>query len=184
MKKIILGLAGEMASGKSTVAKYIAEKYDGEVFRFSNILRDALGRIHKDNSRENLQMMSTMLREAYGEDVLARAMASDAKNAVSDIIAVDGVRRLGDIEHLKRLDGFYLVYLEADIKKCHERLAVRGEKTDDNGKTFEEFKKDRAREAERQITKLKKYADIIIDNDSDLKSLYKNIDKFIKKVKQ
>lgn len=183
MKKIILGLAGEMASGKSSVAKYVSDKYEADVFRFSNILRDALGRIHKDNSRENLQMMSTMLREVFGEDILARAMADDAKKTHSDIVAVDGVRRLGDIEHLKKLKGFHLIYLEADIEKCHARLSIRGENVDDNGKTFEEFKKDRAREAERQIVELKAFADVVIDNNGTLDELHDKIDKFINNTK-
>ncbi len=182
MAKIILGLTGEMASGKSSVAKYVSDKYEADVFRFSNILRDALKRIYKDNSRENLQIMSTMLREAFGEDILARAMADDARTSDSHVIAVDGVRRLGDIEHLKKVDGFYLIYLEADIEKCHARLSVRGENIDDNGKTFEEFKKDRAREAERQIIELKEYADIIIDNNGTLEELYNKINEFISKI--
>ncbi len=183
MTKIIFGLAGEMASGKSSVAKHLSEKYGAEVFKFSNILRDALSRIHKDNSRENLQMMSTMLRETYGEDILAKAMADDVNDATGDIIAVDGVRRLGDIEHLKKIEGFHLVYLEADIEKCHVRLSVRGENIDDNGKSFEEFKKDRAREAERQIIELKEFADIIITNNGTLENLYDSVDEFIESVK-
>ncbi len=180
MAKIIIGLTGEMASGKSTVAKYLQNKYGAVGYRFSNILRDALSRIHKENIRENLQTMSTMLRKTYGEDVLAKAMAGDAKNAQNDIVVVDGVRRLGDIEHLKKLPGFKLVYMEADIKKCHERIAQREENVDDKGKTFEEFQKDRAREAERQIKELKKFADIVIDNDGSLEELYEQVDKFIK----
>ncbi len=180
MAKIIIGLTGEMASGKSTVAKYLQDKYGAVGYRFSNILRDALSRIHQDNSRENLQTMSTMLRKTYGEDTLAKAMAGDAQNDENDIVVVDGVRRLGDIEHLKRLPGFKLVYMEADIRKCHERIAAREENVDDKGKTFEEFQKDRNREAEQQITELKNFADIVIDNDGDLNGLYEEVDKIIK----
>jgi len=180
MAKIIIGLTGEMASGKSTVAKYLQEKYGAVGYRFSNILRDALTRIHKDNSRENLQIMSTMLRKTYGEDVLAKAMAGDAQKDKNDIVVVDGVRRLGDIEHLKKLSGFKLVYMEADIKKCHERISVRNENIDDKGKTFEEFKKDRGREAEQQITELKEFADIVVDNNDDIENLYEEVDKIVK----
>jgi len=182
MQKIILGLAGEMASGKSSVGKYVSDKYGADVFRFSNILRDALALIHRENTRENLQNMSTMLREAYGEDILARAMADDVVSSHSSVVAVDGVRRLGDIEHLKKIEGFHLVYLEADIDKCHQRISVRGENVDDNGKTFEEFKKDREREAERQITQLKQFADKIIDNNSTLEDLHMQVDAFIESV--
>jgi len=179
MTKIIVGLTGEMASGKSTVAKYLEQNHKAQVYRFSDILRDSLKKIHRDNNREHLQTMSTMLRSTYGEDVLARAMAGDAQSEKNNIVAVDGVRRLGDIEHLKKLSGFVLVYMETDIKKCHERIALRNENVDDKGKTFEEFKKDRAREAERQIVELKKFADFVINNDNSVDDLYQQIDKMI-----
>ncbi len=179
MEKIIVGLTGEMASGKSTVAQYLQKEHSATVYRFSNILRDALTRIHRDNSRENLQVMSTMLRETYGEDVLAKAMAGDAKNDKNNIVVVDGVRRLGDIEHLKKIPGFKLIYMETDIQRCHERISVRNENVDDNGKTFEQFEEDRGREAEQQIKKLKAFADIVIDNDGDMKDLHKQIDEAV-----
>jgi len=180
MAKIIIGLTGEMASGKSTVARYLQQERGANVYRFSNILRDALSRIHQDNKRENLQTMSTMLRETYGEDVLARAMAGDALNDINDIVAVDGVRRLGDIEHLKKLSGFKLIYIEANIEKCHQRISIRNENVDDNGKTFEQFKEDRGREAEQQIVELKAFADIVIDNNGDIDDLYQQVDEFLK----
>ncbi len=180
MAKIIIGLTGEMASGKSTVAKYLQEKRGAVVYRFSNILRDALSRIHQDNKRENLQIMSTMLRETYGEDVLARAMAGDAENDTNNVVVVDGVRRLGDIEHLKKLSGFKLIYMEAHIEKCHQRISVRGENVDDNGKTFEQFQEDRGREAEQQIVELKAFADIVIDNNANIYNLYQQINEFVK----
>jgi dephospho-CoA kinase len=37
-QKIILGLVGEIASGKSTVTDYIKQKYGAVSFRFSDIL--------------------------------------------------------------------------------------------------------------------------------------------------
>ncbi|MEA3323075.1 MAG: hypothetical protein U9Q12_02535, partial [Patescibacteria group bacterium] len=134
---------------------------------------------HQDNKRENLQIMSTMLRSTYGEDVLAKAMAGDAKNDKNDIVVVDGVRRLGDIEHLKKIIGFKLIYMETDIQKCHERISIRNENVDDNGKTFAQFEKDRGREAEQQIKELKAFADVVIDNDDVVEKLHKQIDEII-----
>ena len=179
MNKIILGISGEMASGKTTITKYLQKNYKAATYRFSDILRDSLDRIHKDCSRENLQEMSTLLRIAFGEDALAKSIAQDVKKDSSKLIVIDGVRRLGDIEHLRRVEGFKLVYVDTKLEKCHQRIVIRNENSDDKGKTLEEFKKDRQREAEQQIKELKNVADINIYNDGSLEELYKQLDKIV-----
>lgn len=177
--KIILGLAGEMACGKGAIAKYAAEKYGAKTFRFSTMLRDVLGRLYLEQSREKIQTLSTILRQNFGEDLLARIMAQDVKKAASDIIIVDGVRRLADIKYLKELPEFKLAYVESDIKKCYERIVERGENTDDASKTFEAFQQDREGEAELQIKDLKNHADFLIDNNGTFEELYNQIDKIL-----
>ena len=78
MPKIILGLVGEIAAGKSTATEYLKQKYGAVSFRFSDPLRDILARLHIENSRPNLQALSTFLRRQYGEDLLSKVMALDA----------------------------------------------------------------------------------------------------------
>ncbi|TRZ54654.1 hypothetical protein D4Q76_01975 [archaeon] len=181
MQKIILGFAGEIASGKGTAAKYIVEKYGSGYFRFSTILRDVLKRMHLKESRENAQKLSTALRQNFGEDILSKVISKDVLNDRHEIIAVDGVRRLSDIKYLKDLPGFRLVYIEADIEKRFERIVKRGENVDDRNKTLEQFRKDNEGEAEAQIKGLKARADFIVDNDGAIEELYGKIDSMIEK---
>jgi len=179
MPKIILGLAGEIASGKGTVAKYICEKYEGSSHRFSTMLRDVAKRMYLPENRENLQKISTIFRENFFDDILSSVIARDVENDSHEIIAIDGVRRLADIAYLQKLAGFKLIYIDADIKKRFERITKRGENSDDNGKTLEEFKKDHEREAELQIKDLKNKADFVVDNNGTFEELYAQIDKII-----
>ncbi|MFA6160148.1 MAG: AAA family ATPase [Parcubacteria group bacterium] len=181
MSKIILGLAGEIASGKGTTAKYICEKYNGNSHRFSTMLRDVAGRMYLDVNRENLQKISTIFRENFFDDILSSVIAKDVENDEHKIIAIDGVRRMADISYLQKIPGFKLVYIEAEMKKRYERIIGREENTDDKTKTFEDFQKDHEREAERQIKDLKNQAEYVIDNNGSLEKLYKQIDEIIKK---
>ncbi len=142
MAKVIIGLAGESGCGKGTVAKHIIEKYNGSSFRFSTMLRDILCRIYLPDSRKNMQILSTILRQNFGEDVLAKVMSEDVKRNNKNIVVVDGIRRPADIKYLKELPEFKLIYVEADIKKRYDRLIQRGENPDDNQKTFEKFQKE------------------------------------------
>jgi len=146
MSKIILGFAGEIASGKGTATKYIVEKYNGSSYRFSTMLRDVLDRLYLGHSREAIQKLSTFLRQTFGENLMAKVMFEDVKKDVREVIAIDGVRRLADIEYLSQLPEFKLVYVEADMEKRFERITRRGENMDDGAKTFEEFKKDHTQE--------------------------------------
>lgn len=184
MPKIILGLAGEIASGKGTAAKYVVERYAGGTHRFSTVLRDILERIYLEENRENMQKMSTVLRENFFGDILSMIIAKDVAKDERPVIAIDGVRRMADITYLRKLDGFKLVYIDAAMEKRYERIVQRGENADDNRKTFEEFKKDHQREAELQIRDLKGKADFVVDNNGGFEDLYRQIDGIIQKLKK
>ena len=180
MKNIVLGLAGEAASGKGTISKYLQERYGAKSYRFSDVLRNILDSLYMEKSRDTMQRLSTSLREIFGEDLFARGIAEEVKRAGEKIIVIDGARRMADIRYLKENPDFKLVYLEADMKNRYERITKRGENSDDSGKTFKEFQKDHERETEVSIRELKQYADFLVSNDGDLDNLYKQIDKIIK----
>jgi len=177
--KIILGLAGEIASGKGTVAKYICEKHGGNSHRFSTMLRDVAKRMYLEENRENLQKISTVFRENFFDDILSSVIAKDVENDKQEIVAIDGVRRLADIAYLKKLSGFKLVYIDTSLENSFKRITERNENSDDKNKTFEEFRKDHEREAELQIRDLKDKADFVVDNNGTFEELYRQVDKII-----
>jgi dephospho-CoA kinase len=180
MKKLIFGFVGDLASGKGTVAKYINEKYNTNTYRFSTMLRDVLNRIYVENSRENLQNLSTFLRENYGQDVMSRVIAKDVLNDPNELVVVEGIRRPTDITYLKELDGFHLIYITADPKIRFERMLKRNENEGDAEKSFAEFLKDEEAEADKMIKELGKTAEIIINNDGDFENLYNQVENIIK----
>jgi len=180
MSKLILGLAGEMVSGKGTIAKHIVEEHKGGAHRFSTILRDVLDRLYLEQSRDNIQKLSTILRKNFGEDVMAKIMYHDTQKDEHDIVVVDGVRRMADILYLEEVPHFKLVYVEADMETRYNRIISRGENTDDAKKSFEEFKKAHQDESELQIRELKNYANYVVDNNGTYADLYKQIENIIK----
>lgn len=179
--KIILGLCGEIASGKGTVVKYLNEKYGATSHRFSAPLRDVLKRLYLEITRKNMQNTSSALRETFGQNLLARVIGEDVKNDANKIIIVEGIRRPADIELLSKMPEFKLTYLTADIKIRYERIIKRNENEDDKTKTFEQFVKDNQAEAELLIHEIGKTASIKIDNNGTYEDLYAQIDKIIEK---
>ncbi len=182
MTKVIIGVAGEVASGKDTVGKYIAEKYQAQALRFSQVLRDILDRMSMEQSQENMGKLSMHLRKAFGEDILSKGLAREAEKSPNELVVVDGVRRFPDIIQMQASEQFYFIYVEASPEKRYERLTQRHNNSDDAGKTLVQFEKDALQESESQIRDLKEHADFVINNDGTLEELQKQVDDIIAQV--
>lgn len=180
MPKKIIGLTGQIASGKGTVKKYLEEKYGARDCRFSTSLRDILLRIGEEISRENMQKISTVLRENFGQNILAKIIAKDIEKLDGDIIVIDGIRRISDIEYLKEMPGFVLIRISADPKIRYERMVKRNENKGDNKKTIEQFLKDHESDSDKEVPIVMGIATKHIDNNGDLENLYKQIDQIMK----
>jgi dephospho-CoA kinase len=181
MNKIIIGLAGKIASGKGTAAKFFKEEYGAEVFVFSQPLRDILQRMHCEINRPNMQNLSTTIRKQFGEDLLAKIMAEDVKSSAGKIIVVDGVRRMSDIEYLKENPNFILTSIDAEAKTRYERLTKRSQNNDDAQKTYEQFLIDEEGESEKEIPIVCEYAQEKINNNGSQEELESQLKNIIKK---
>lgn len=179
MKKTIIGLVGELASGKDVTKKYLEDHYGASCHRFSTILRDVLSRLYLPIVRKNLQNLSTVLRGHFGEDLLAKIIAEDVKNDPHEIIVIDGIRRDADIIYLRNLPGFVLLSLEVDAKTRYERLIKRKENADDASKTYEQFLVDGQKEAELEIPKVMAEANYKLNNNGSHEDLYRQLENII-----
>lgn len=181
-KKIILGLVGEMGSGKSTATEYLREKYGAVTFRFSDMLRDILKRVQVEPLRGNLQALSTFLRQNFSENIMSRVLAQDVEASDAQFIITEGIRRPSDIEYLAQLPGFVLVALQVDERTRYERIATRRENPDDAHKTWEQFQKEGQQEAEQKIKEIMRMAQYQIDNNGTKENLRQQIDAIMEKI--
>lgn len=181
--KIIFGLIGEIAAGKTLVTAYLKERYGAESARFSDSLRDILKRMYLEETRHNLQILSLALRNTYGQDVISKIIYNDVKNKKSNMIIVEGMRRFGDMECFWGDNAFRIVYIKADEKIRYQRLTQRSENMDDKNKTWKEFQNESNGESELEIREIAKKANFIIDNSGTIQDLQKQIDKMLKEIK-
>jgi dephospho-CoA kinase len=181
MKKIIIGFTGQLACGKGTATSYLVEKYSAKQYKFSQILRDVLVRLHLEQSRDFMIKISETLRQTFGEDILSTVIARDAEKESAEIVVVDGIRRLSDINHLMKLPNFILIAMEAKPEIRYARLIKRGENADDTTKTYEQFLADHQRSTEISIAEVVVKATEHLNNDGDLKNLQTQIDAIVKK---
>ncbi len=183
MAKFIVGLTGQIACGKGTIKKYLMENYGAKDYRFSTILRDVLNRLHIPVERENLQSLSYVLRQKFGEDVLADAMLEDIKNDPHDVLVIDGIRRMTDIKHLHGKPNFFLIRVVSNEKIRYDRVVLRNENPGDAEKTFEDFLADQKRDAEQQIPEVMSNAQYEIINEGTIEQMHRKIDDIIQDIK-
>jgi len=136
-------------------------------------------RLSIEINRDNIIDLSTILRQRFGQDLLAKVIAEDAKNFTADTIVIDGIRRMDDVKYLKEIPGFVLSSIDADPKVRFERLVKRNENVGDDKKTFEEFLADHERETEASIPPVMRIANVHIDNTGTLEELYAQVDKIV-----
>ena len=179
--KIIFGFVGQMASGKDTAANYLEKKYNGKNYSFSGMLADVLKRFYLELNRDNYVKISEGLREKFGDDLLSKTLAEDIKKDEHQIISVSNVRRPNDVKFLKDLPGFVLVEIFAEPKTRFDRLTKRGEKSDDNNKTYEQFLADHQRSTELTIDSISKEAIEKIDNNGTFEMLYQQLDELVER---
>jgi len=181
-KKTIIGLAGKIASGKETVGKYLIKKFGAKKIRFSDPLRKILGILNLPDSRQNLQTLSTIIRQNFGENILAKSVMRTVARSKNNLIIIDGVRRASDIDDFKKNKNFYLIYIEASQENRYKRCVKRNENPGDDKMTFDDFNKKDNAESEMQIESLKKKANFTIDNNQSFESLYRQIENILRKI--
>lgn len=180
--KIIIGLVGEMASGKDTIADYLAKKYGSKTISFSQPLRDMLDRLYLPQTRMNMANLGIIIRRQFGQDILAKAIASEIKASHAKIVCLPNIRLESDMVHIKKFKNFILINVSTEAKIRYQRIIKRSQNPDDKTKTWEQFILDSKIPTETKIRKIAKKAKYSIDNNSNYKNLYSQIDTVIAKI--
>ncbi len=170
-KTAVLGLAGEFLSGKSTAAAFYVQKFGAKKLRFSTVLDDILGILALPITRDNEQKLALCLREVFGEAVIAETLVKSVESSKRGVFIVDGLRKYEEITVLKRLPNFKLIYIESSLQKRFARLQGRDEKQGEKILTLEQFAKSHEHESDKDVPKLKQYANFVIDNDGTQEAL-------------
>lgn len=172
MRIIRIGIIAKIKGGKGTVEKYIGEVHGAESVRFSTPLREMHDVLHIPNSRENLQNISTYLRQRYGEEVIGAEIIRRLNGLKSRYQLIDGIRRPADMVALRKDPFFRSVYVRASLETRHQRQLAFPENPGDAEMSFQEFCRRDAAEAESDIEAVGQQAHYRIDNDGITKEAY------------
>src|SRR3989344_8142398 len=106
---MIIGLTGKNAAGKGELAKHIQSK-GFAYFSLSDALREEATKRGLGHSRDTLINLGNELRKKFGNGILAKRINEKIKkeNAARNFV-IDSIRNPGEIEELRKNEGFLLV---------------------------------------------------------------------------
>jgi dephospho-CoA kinase len=185
---MIIGLTGKNAAGKGEIVIHLKSK-GFTYFSLSDALRDEATKRKLGHSRNNLINLGNELRKKFGNGVLAERINEKIKEAKlkgNDDFVIDSIRNPGEIQELKKNEGFLLVGVVTDEKIRFQRLLKRGRIGD--AATFEEFIKHEKREnnneeSGQQLDKCLSMADKHISSSGTIEEANKEFDEWMETLK-
>ena len=169
--KLVIGVAGEICSGKTTFAHYLEETYGFFYIRYSQVLSEMMSNEKIVINRRNLQRFGEHIFQTIGGMGLSKILVN--KSIDKERVVIDGLRHKDDYKYLKEYYKkiFYLAYMDSTISNRQERF---WEKEHEN--SYNSYLK---HPVEKEISSLKKYSDFTLVNNSDKTSLTNKIENFV-----
>ena len=118
MKPIVVGLAGPIGSGKTTIGARLADSLGVPFGSFGRIIRTIARNKGIPESRENLQRLGQQLVENDPER-LCRDVLKDMGWQPGMSVVIEGIRHLTIVDALRQLTRpvpFRLVYIDIDLR--------------------------------------------------------------------
>jgi dephospho-CoA kinase len=120
-----LAITGKMASGKTSIAKYLVEKYNFSKFSFADDVKLYATEIFDINmkikDRKLLQQFATKMKE-IDENIWIKRLDNKIKDIdISDNIIIDDLRYPNEELYLKS-KGFKILKLDIDTELQNNRL--------------------------------------------------------------
>ncbi|MEK7597732.1 MAG: AAA family ATPase [Patescibacteria group bacterium] len=194
MDSKIIGVVGQIASGKGILVDYLTSHLGFTSFSLSSIVHEELNKKGvKEFTRQTLQDMGDKLRRQEGDDVLAKHVIEQIESDEigwnqSRKIIIEGIRNPGEVEFLKKNQNFILIGVKASRRLRFKRLLIRNKQWDP--KNYEDFIKVDKRDigvgqdkSGQQVGKCLAYCDYVLTNNKDVKDFEKKLEKlFIHKL--
>jgi len=177
----IIGVVGDIGSGKDEVLKYLRDKYGVPYISTGDIVRQIAQEEGLEGTRENLEAISKRCFKEMGRGCFVRMAAQQIIQKGWKVSGISGVRSPDDVAVMKEMFNKDFILVRVDINDPvirFQRVRLRGERRDPL--TYEAFlEQDRNEEQEFQISKAEALAHHRLDNSGTLEQLRRQIDELV-----
>jgi dephospho-CoA kinase len=158
----VVGLAGPIGSGKTSLAEFLRDKHGFGYVRYSQVLEDMLRAEGKPVTRESLQEFGEGVFRTIGGRGLTEMVIQRIPSGRPTV--VDGIRHLDDSDTLRKVFNgrFTLIYLDSSADDRFRRLQARNSVMSFGRKEFDRISR---HPIESEVELLKASADLVVVND-------------------
>jgi dephospho-CoA kinase len=171
MQPMVVGLAGPIASGKTTIGRELADSLGVSFGSFGKVVRILARSKGLAESRENLQRLGQQLVD-HDPVQLCRDVLDDAGWQPGTSVVIEGFRHQSIVDALRQLVKpvpFRLIYVDVDLQTELARTSV----------SDATMKRYRADPTEIELPNLKKIADLCVNGTSPVSQAVSRIRKAI-----
>jgi adenylosuccinate synthase len=156
----IVAISGPIAAGKTRLARALCDRFDGRLYKTSDLLRERLG---PAAGRVDLQEAGERLdRSTAGRWVREQITADHQEFERQSLIVIDSVRIKPQLERLRESFNRQVVHVHLTAPEEELRSRFKARKSRRRGEA-RSYKQAKANATERQVASLREDADIVID---------------------
>ena len=182
--KLVILITGTMTAGKAALKYFLVDKGFKYIRHTDPILQEGLSKKIDMKKRENWIKVLVDMRKRDGNEVLSKL--ADEKVKDGDRFVICPIRHPEDIKYFKKRYNTIIIFIDAPFDIRYKRTFLK-----EMGSTLtkEEFKKKDDKENNPNgiykeylpnINECRKLADHIINNDSSLNDLNKDLEDFLR----
>lgn len=179
---ILIAVTGLPGSGKSIVARMLAEELGFYLVSMGDLVREEVARRGLELTPANIEIIATKLREEKGPDAVARLLLEKLRDRVAGHpgIVIDGVRSIEEVRVLESLGKVCVVGVHSSPRTRLERLLKRGRVGD--VRDIKEFMMRDLYNLSYGVGNLLALADYMIVNDSTLDALVEAVRRLAREI--
>lgn len=173
--RIVVGVTGRMGSGKTAIARQLAELLGSQYLRYSQILAEWFQADPSDKAR--LQEVGADVMSGDGQRELNRRLIGRLESGRDAV--VDGLRHPIDFESLRAEFGlrFFLVFVDTPDELRYERLLKRFD-------TYASFRDADSRSVESHIDSLRTDAAMVVPGTMATNELMGSLQRLVAEFRQ
>ncbi len=168
---MIIAVVGLSGAGKTSVARYISDKYGFQHISTSEIVGQEVLKRGLEDTKPNRARVAAELRKEFGDDIVTR-LAYEARES-EDVVFAD-LRSPGELDYLKSKGMVFVIRVDCDLEKRRLRLA-------EAGRPEEPGERDRM-DMEKGIGCLLEMSDFSVDNSGDFSETARQIDRVMENI--
>jgi uridine kinase len=166
----VIAISGLTSSGKGTLAHQfhsilVARIVIVSSWGTSKPLKETLTEYGVPLTMHNLQALGGFMGNEFGEHVISQYLVRRGQTDGSDVLIIEGVRRVNEAKWLKENTECILVYIDAPLDLRYQKFIERNQNLGDDQMTLEQFQRAGQAITEREVPAIRDLAHLVFDND-------------------